>query len=127
MDLHCWIEFESGTFDPTGLDALQCMMVTTMRGVDATKGTMVYEEYTGDQLRAAIREWLTLRPVYMGRSAKELEVVYQRCREDGYSRPNQCFINTEVWLHDHPESGGKRKFGRAGWRRSDGTVWWEWG
>jgi hypothetical protein len=96
-----------------------------MHGVVATKDTMVYEAYKGGELRAAISAWLRIRPRYVPRGEES-----QMCaiiRAAGYSQPGQCLLNTEAWLNDNPSIGAKRRFGRAGWRREDGSVWWEWG
>jgi hypothetical protein len=124
MDVHSWIELKNGDiFDPTNLDGMLPMMLLTMRGVVATKDTMVYEAYTGDELRAAISEWLRIRPVPRGEESQMCAII----RAAGYSTPDNCLLNTEAWLNDNPNIGAKRRFGRAGWRREDGSIWWEWG
>jgi hypothetical protein len=132
LDVHAWVQHD-GTkkiLDTTQIPLALLMSISVMRRVEAYEGrrTMVYQQYPEGQALESVRAaWSAIRRRMVGEAMGGEATVFQAIRDNHYALPNMCLANTEAWLADHPDSGYSLRIGCAGWRRQDGSTWWEWG
>lgn len=114
LDLHAWVVLPNGEiYDPEFPYYSFCKLV---HGIEA-KAENVYAPIKDKQERQKI--WACVWVLFV-KPRKALLQQYLTTPKE-----NCCFVNAYAFHKANP--GSVMNFGRMGWRKTDGSVWWEFG